>query len=755
MHRSTLLAVFAAWVSSCGQPVDQPIAGDGAVDGEDALDASGDSGEPIEVIPPGEAEDYLAPYHSDARGINLIIRYEEHTAIPVPDSIRCDITLPGPWNPEDIAFGFLEVLTPLYGVDLQEQLVLDYSGCDDEYGGCAVRYHQRIGSHDVENSSLDFFFDPTHAITLISSSISPVIDSLEQNVSSDEAFEIAYDYLVNEEHLSMSRDEAERLATSELIILDMAFKGQDSQGGRLHWYLTFDFSLVYVDAATGDVTLYDSTLRQVLRREITEGYDQIHVIFRDFDPAINDCDLDEDCAPMRDILADVYDYWLNEHSRESYDDESGVMYAYIDWRSGLIGGLGPYYLPISGCRSMSGSCSLYFDHHLVWSDAVAHEMTHNLIYHTCGLDRVDDETYALEEALGDVMAVFFEYFAYGVVDWSIGENHVGNTWCGDPGWNEACPMRNLADPHNCGFDPSLPPSYQGCGGPWDYSNDGCPDQYSELLGPSDALWSSGGGEHRNSTIVSHAMYLMVEGGEKNDITVTARSIEQIEPVLWMTIADSSSWLRSDARFVNFSDSMIRNCETIHGVGSGVCATVMNALGAVGIYDRDGDRIADAYDNCIEDWNPRQDNCDADDDADPAYYVNQRWRGDACDPDPCVELATAPRRSDEVIGWFDDHMLRRVGEWVDMTIQTWGGIPTATGETGTMSMSSRTAARASGTASARPSSSTGAGFASMRTTARSMDTRRDGRTLVGGGRTTPRAPMPRSRVSPSRGQRLSP
>jgi hypothetical protein len=89
-------------------------------------------------------------------------------------------------------------------------------------------------------------------------------------------------------------------------------------------------------------------------------------------------------------------------------------------------------------------------------------------------------------------------------------------------------------------------------------------------------------------------------------------------------------------------------------------------------DADGDGVSDALDNCILP-NPDQANCDERDDVRDDTPL--RFRGDACDPDRCVDLATRVSRSSKV-RWVDEHGGVRIrgGDEVGVHFRGVGGEP---------------------------------------------------------------------------------
>lgn len=156
-------------------------------------------------------------------------------------------------------------------------------------------------------------------------------------------------------------------------------------------------------------------------------------------------------------------------------------------------------------------------------DVVAHELTHGVTEHTAHLG-ADGEEGAISEALGDVFAAGAEHWA-GKSDgdaFLIGED----VFLADGG------RRNLRSPA------SFTSRYTG---------ERMPSAYSQLLSTVPTDKNDHGHRHDNSTIVSHAFYLMTKGGRN-----PTSGLDVVDNIEWE--ASLPLWLRTiytlDARYAD-------------------------------------------------------------------------------------------------------------------------------------------------------------------------------------------------------------
>ncbi len=170
--------------------------------------------------------------------------------------------------------------------------------------------------------------------------------------------------------------------------------------------------------------------------------------------------------------------------------------------------------------------ALRFEFGVGWTtlDIAAHEYTHavtqfgpNLVYL--------GESGAVNEFFSDFFAAMIERAAgTGTPDWRIGE--------GVQGFSATRPLRNMADPHNGGFDKTKP---------FDSStNAGQPHHFNEIVTTTDTICDStfladNGCVHFNSGILAKAAVLAIDGGSFQGTTVVPIPRDKVEQIMFRTL----------------------------------------------------------------------------------------------------------------------------------------------------------------------------------------------------------------------------
>ena len=211
----------------------------------------------------------------------------------------------------------------------------------------------------------------------------------------------------------------------------------------------------------------------------------------------------------------------------------------------------------AGCTRASFSSStcatIGLCHALTVPDVIAHEYAHGITY------SVREMTYygqsgALDESYSDVFGEVFEKSYLGATDWIN---------AGQPIPGAAIPLsRNLREPTD--------PSGEG------------PDP-DRFCSPYVYCGSSGdnGGVHWNSTILSHAAYLLSDGtaqqGPFNGVTVHAIGMEKMEQIMYRA---NVFYYSANASFYEAYWDWIQAATDLYGVGSEEVRQTTRALQAV-------------------------------------------------------------------------------------------------------------------------------------------------------------------------------
>jgi bacillolysin len=185
-------------------------------------------------------------------------------------------------------------------------------------------------------------------------------------------------------------------------------------------------------------------------------------------------------------------------------------------------------------------------------DIVAHELSHGVTEYSADLI-YRNESGALNEAFSDIMGASVEFFFQPAgsgplhADYLMGEDAVR------PGG-----LRSLEDP----------------------GAHGDPDHYSRRYTGLD----DNGGVHTNSTIVSHAFYLAVEGGTNRTSGLSVQGVgsanrEQMEKVFYRAF---TQMLPANATFAVARAATTQAARDLYGAGSPAERAVTQAWTAVGV-----------------------------------------------------------------------------------------------------------------------------------------------------------------------------
>lgn len=191
-------------------------------------------------------------------------------------------------------------------------------------------------------------------------------------------------------------------------------------------------------------------------------------------------------------------------------------------------------------------------------DVIAHEFGHAVLDDE-GISYSGSQTKALHEGLGDVFGLFVEHYwgnASGAMNWTIGEEL----------YTDGSTIRNIASPSR------------------NHMND----------------YDSSADAHRNSTIVSYAVYLLWNGGThpESDVVVPSLGFTKTRKIVYKSV---TTYLSDGASFLDLRQAMVSAAEALYGSGSSEAWAVKRAFTAVGVTTNNMGLIeyAEYYDTWVQ------------------------------------------------------------------------------------------------------------------------------------------------------------
>ena len=260
----------------------------------------------------------------------------------------------------------------------------------------------------------------------------------------------------------------------------------------------------------------------------------------------SDPDRWDDAGPFAGAAVDahvaaalVFDYLGAAHDRHGLDGQGTPIAVVVHFGDGYANAFW------DGNRAVFGDGDAELPPFAAALDVVAHELFHGVNQHSADLV-YEDESGALDESLADVFGTLVEKRA-GTGNWLLGERLV------DGG------LRDLGDPARLGQ-----PSHM--------------EEKVELpVTPEDDM----GGVHVNSTIPSHAAYLLAEGGvhRRSGVRVHGIGRERMGAIWYRAL---TLYLGPRAGFADFAAATRAAAVDLYGADSAPAASVEETWRAVGL-----------------------------------------------------------------------------------------------------------------------------------------------------------------------------
>lgn len=242
----------------------------------------------------------------------------------------------------------------------------------------------------------------------------------------------------------------------------------------------------------------------------------------------------------------VYDYYLEEHGRNSLDDKGMAIVSYVhygdNYNNAFWNGRQMTYGDGDGSFMVPLSAGL---------DVAAHEMTHGVITNSANL-QYRFQSGALNESFADIFGALIDS-----EDWEVGEDIMGPGAKADG----RVSLRSLSDPGKYPVNANYVPYGNGEGNYPSHM-----DEYYDLPRSLD-----NGGVHINSSITNHAAYLIGEKIGK----------EKLGKIFYRAL---TVYLTPTSDFSDARRLIVQSAADIYGEASAEAKATAEGFDSVGIYE---------------------------------------------------------------------------------------------------------------------------------------------------------------------------
>jgi bacillolysin len=461
----------------------------------------------------------------------------------------------------------------------------------DELGMTHIRFNQAVNGVNVEGADIIVHFSKDNEVVSVNGRINQTIDDAvvdtTASLSSDAALNVALSSVNAPEELTYE-------PTSELVILP--FEGENRTAYKVNVNFMGDEPgnwFVFVDANSGEVIDEYNGLMHADEMKTQKGvgkgvhgdHRELHITqvkepnsgtkfaLADYShenlggivtyDAKNDNTSSNDTVYVGNSAAfigdydraavdahynseKVYDYFLNEHGRNSLDGNGMAIISKVhygtNYNNASWNGRWMTYGDGDGVFMTSLSAGL---------DVAAHEMTHGVITHSANLV-YRNQSGALNESFADIFGVLVDD-----ADWEMGEDIMAPAAKADG----VTRLRSLSNPNSVIVSNEQRRAYSTNGGVY-------PDHMDEFYYMPTSV--DGGGVHVNSSITNHAAYLI--GQEIGR--------EKLGKIYYRAL---TVYLTSNSDFSDARQAIVQSAVDLYGEGSAEVAAVHSGFDSVGIY----------------------------------------------------------------------------------------------------------------------------------------------------------------------------
>jgi bacillolysin len=470
-----------------------------------------------------------------------LVTFMATPAAPIPSSLGASA------HPEARARAFLATHGPAFGISSMGDVAHFRSHGPDLVGTEHVRFRQMHGGLPVTGGELTVHLRGGDVVAVNAKTLD-IAESIITTpaISAADAETLARALVVKHAGITDATFSAPRLE-----IFNRGMLAGHRAPTRLAWFIEairIDYrQFIWIDAHTGMRLLDFSQLTDARDRRIfnADGGNILpgRLVRSEGQGPTNDNDTNK----AYDFSGNTYDYYLNEHGRDSYDDAGAQIISTV------------HFCPNgTGCTFQNafwnGTQMVYGNGFAAADDVDAHELTHAVTEHSAGLFYYM-QSGALNESYSDIFGETVDLLNGAGTDtpavrWLLGEDIPG-----------IGAIRDMMNPNRF-FNPGRMSDFQFFS---------CED---------DPAREDRGGVHTNSGVPNHAYALMVDGGTYNGFTISGIGLIKAGKIQYRAL---TTYLVSASDFLDNYNALKQSCQDLVGVAgitNADCVEVGKALDAV-------------------------------------------------------------------------------------------------------------------------------------------------------------------------------
>jgi len=442
---------------------------------------------------------------------------------------------------------------PMFGLTRPEQEMRPVGEKTKPRGGSRHRYRQHHKGIPVLTGELLVNLDEYRRVISMSGEISTELDvDARAVINQGEARKLALETVAKWYNL---RKRPLRASVPELWIVDPKILKPGDRDASLAWRIEVTDKqephsireLLYIDANTAGIILHINLIESAKNRETYSANNTSSLpgalVCDESDP---NCVAGDNEARNAHLFAgDTYDFYFDEHGRDSLDDAGQTLTSTVHYSDSLCP------------NAFWNGTQMVYCTGLAVDDVVGHELTHGITENTSAL-LYYYQSGAINESLSDIWGEFVD-LANGAGDdspaarWLIGEDLISSIGV----------IRDMANP------PAL----------------GDPDRMSS---PYYYTFSSdNGGVHINSGVNNKAAYLMTDGDTFNGYTVNGLGPGKVADIYYEA---QTNLLTSGSDYADLHTALNQACQNLIGIDGITSADCINVQAATDAVEMDTDPL---------------------------------------------------------------------------------------------------------------------------------------------------------------------